>query len=375
MAPVGALQVAAFYAFAPMQDLAGLRSELLAGTQTGQVFGTVLLAEEGVNGTVCGPETAVQALLALLRRRPGLEGLTAKLSWAPQQAFHRLKVRLKREIVTMGCPTVKPVQAPAAGATPTAGSPVGTYVGPQDWDGLIADPGTLVIDTRNAYEVAVGSFEGALDPGTESFRQFPAWVESHLRPLVAEQQPKALALFCTGGIRCEKATAYLLQQGFQGVHHLQGGILQYLEDVPESGSRWRGECFVFDQRVSVNHQLEPGSYRLCHACGLPLSPTDCQLASYVPGVSCRHCLSRFSDDDRRRFGERQRQIALAAARGQGHIGVGPSSPGTSGHGPSSPAPHSQDTSGSGHDPMGREPSSQPASGQPPGSLPAAADGP
>jgi UPF0176 protein len=144
---------------------------------------------------------------------------------------------------------------------------VGTYVRPEDWDGLIADPGTLLIDTRNAYEVAVGSFEGALDPGTDSFRQFPAWVDSHLRPLVAARQPKALALFCTGGIRCEKATAYLLQQGFEGVYHLQGGILQYLEDRPQEQSRWRGECFVFDQRVSVNHKLEPGSYRLCHACG------------------------------------------------------------------------------------------------------------
>ncbi len=326
MAPAGALQVAAFYAFAPMDNLAGLRGELLDGAQAGQVYGTVLLAEEGVNGTVCGPEAAVQALLSLLRRRPGLEALTAKLSWTPQQAFHRLKVRLKREIVTMGCPTVNPVTGSAAGSqadgTPV-GTPVGTYVRPQDWDRLIADPSTLVIDTRNAYEVAVGSFEGAVDPGTESFRQFPAWVEEHLRPLVEERQPQALALFCTGGIRCEKATAYLLQQGFEGVHHLQGGILQYLEDVPEAGSRWQGECFVFDQRVSVNHQLQPGRYRLCHACGLPLSPADCVLESYVEGVSCRHCLSLFSERDRRRFSERQRQIALAAARGQGHIGGGP----------------------------------------------------
>ena len=330
MDPARALQVAAFYAFAPMEGLPELRGELLALAQAGKVFGTVLLADEGVNGTVCGPELAVQDLLALLRRRPGLEGLTAKLSWAPQQAFHRLKVRLKREIVTMGCPTLKPLAGPASGHQ-AVGSPVGTYVKPADWDRLITDPGTLVIDTRNTYEVAVGSFEGALDPGTETFRDFPAWVEEHLRPLVAERQPQALALFCTGGIRCEKATAYLLQQGFGGVHHLQGGILQYLEDVPEAGSHWRGECFVFDQRVSVNHQLQPGRYRLCHACGLPLSPVDCELESYVEGVSCRHCLSLFSERDRRRFSERQRQIALAAARGQGHIGVGPSHPAT--HGP------------------------------------------
>ena len=334
MDPARALQVAAFYAFAPMEDLAELRGELLACAQAGQVFGTVLLADEGVNGTVCGPEAGVQDLLTLVRRRPGLEGLTAKLSWAPQQAFHRLKVRLKREIVTMGCPTVKPAGGSAAGCQADGspvGTPVGTYVRPEDWDGLIADPGTLVIDTRNTYEVALGSFEGAVDPGTETFRQFPAWVEEHLRPLVAERQPQALALFCTGGIRCEKATAYLLQQGFKGVHHLQGGILQYLEDVPEAGSRWQGECFVFDQRVSVNHQLQPGRYRICHACGLPLSPGDCELESYVEGVSCRHCLSLFSERDRRRFSERQRQIALAAARGQGHIGVGPSPPVT--HGP------------------------------------------
>ena len=189
MAPAGALQVAAFYAFAPMEDLAGLQGKLLAEAQAGQVFGTLLLADEGVNGTVCGPEMAVQDLLSLLRRQPGLEGLTAKLSWAPEQAFHRLKVRLKREIVTMGCPTVKP-QHPSAPGSQAGGSPVGTYVRPQDWDGLIANPDTLVIDTRNAYEVAVGSFEGAVDPGTESFRQFPAWVEEHLRPWWRNASPR-----------------------------------------------------------------------------------------------------------------------------------------------------------------------------------------
>jgi len=250
----------------------------------------------------------VQAVLARLREVPGLQGLEAKLSWADQQAFHRLKVRLKREIVTMGCPTVKPADA------------VGTYVPPQQWDALIQDPDTLVIDTRNAYEVAVGSFAGAIDPGTASFREFPDWVERELRPLVAERQPKAIAMFCTGGIRCEKSTAYLLQQGFEGVHHLQGGILKYLEEMPEQGSSWQGECFVFDQRVSLNHRLEPGSYALCHACGLPVSPDDQALPSYVRGVSCRHCLERFSDADRERFAERQRQMEWARRRGEQHIG-------------------------------------------------------
>jgi UPF0176 protein len=302
------VQVAAFYCFAAMAELPPLRVALQELAAAGQVRGTILLAEEGVNGTISGPEAGVQAVLARLRVVPGLQGLEAKLSWADQQAFHRLKVRLKREIVTMGCPTVKPADA------------VGSYVPPQQWDALIRDPGTLVIDTRNAYEVALGSFEGAIDPGTASFREFPEWVERELRPLVAERQPKAIAMFCTGGIRCEKSTAYLLQQGFEGVHHLQGGILKYLEEMPEQGSSWQGECFVFDQRVSLNHRLEPGSYALCHACGLPVSPDDQALPSYVRGVSCCHCLERFSDADRERFAERQRQMEWARRRGEQHIG-------------------------------------------------------
>jgi len=303
------VQVAAFYGFTAMAELPVLQAELRALAEAGGVRGTILLAEEGVNGTISGPEAGVQAVLARLRQLPGLSGLEAKFSEAPQQAFHRLKVRLKREIVTMGCPTVKPAEQ------------VGTYVPPQQWDALIRDPDVLVVDTRNAYEVAVGTFEGAIDPGTESFREFPAWVERELRPLVEQRQPKAIAMFCTGGIRCEKSTAYLLQQGFENVHHLQGGILRYLEEMPEQGSSWQGECFVFDQRVSVNHQLEPGSYSLCHACGLPLSPADRELPSYREGVSCVHCLDRFSDADRERFAERQHQMRLARERGEQHIGA------------------------------------------------------
>ena len=302
------VQVAAFYGFTAMAELPALQAELRAFAEAGGVRGTILLAEEGVNGTISGPEVGVQAVLAKLRQLPGLTQLEAKFSAAPEQAFHRLKVRIKREIVTMGCPTVKPAEQ------------VGTYVPPQQWDALIRDPDTLVLDTRNAYEVAVGTFEGAIDPGTESFREFPGWVERELRPLVEQRQPKAIAMFCTGGIRCEKSTAYLLQQGFTNVHHLQGGILRYLEEMPEQGTSWQGECFVFDQRVSVNHQLEPGSYSLCHACGLPLSPADRELPSYREGVSCVHCLNRFSDADRARFAERQRQMRLARERGEQHIG-------------------------------------------------------
>ncbi len=303
--------VAAFYRFAALEDLQPLQQELLALAAQAEVRGTILLADEGVNGTIAGPEAGVQAVLERLRQWPGLERLEAKFSQAPQQTFHRLKVRLKREIVTMGQPQVQPYLA----------SEVGAHVPPQQWDALIRDPGTLVIDTRNAYEVAIGSFEGAIDPGTDSFREFPAWVEQTLRPLMAERQPTAIAMFCTGGIRCEKATAYLQQQGFEGVHHLQGGILRYLEEMPEQGSSWRGECFVFDQRVAVNHRLEPGEQSLCHACGLPLAPAERQLPSYEEGVSCRHCIARFSDADRGRFRERQRQIERARQRGLPHLGV------------------------------------------------------
>ncbi len=303
--------VAAFYRFAALAGLPDLRDELLELAAAQAVRGTILLAPEGVNGTIAGPDAGVQLLLARLRQVAGLERLEAKFSRAEEQAFHRLKVRLKREIVTLGQPGVEPYLA----------SPVGTHVPPQQWDALIADPDTLVIDTRNAYEVAIGSFEGAIDPGTDSFRAFPGWVERELRLLVMERQPKAIALFCTGGIRCEKATAYLQQEGFAGVHHLQGGILRYLEEIPEERSSWQGECFVFDQRVAVNHRLEPGEHSLCHACGLPLAPQDRALPSYEQGVSCRHCIERFADADRHRFRERQRQMERARQRGQRHIGA------------------------------------------------------
>ena len=298
----------AFYGFTAMEGLPALQQELKALAEQGCVRGTILLAEEGVNGTISGPDAGVTAVLDRLRQLPGLEGLEAKFSRADQQTFHRLKVRLKREIVTMGCPTVKPAEQ------------VGTYVPPEQWNALIADPDTLVVDTRNRYEVEVGSFAGAIDPGTESFREFPAWVEQTLRPLVEETQPKAIAMFCTGGIRCEKSTAYLLQQGFENVHHLQGGILRYLEEIPEERSSWQGECYVFDQRVSVNHQLQPGSYSLCHACGLPVSPAQRLEPNYREGISCPHCIDRFSDADRERFAERQRQMHLARERGQQHLG-------------------------------------------------------
>ncbi|CAK6696447.1 rhodanese-related sulfurtransferase [Synechococcus sp. BA-124 BA4] len=302
-------RIAAFYKFVTFSaaELPPWREELLALAGSQGVKGTVLLAEEGINGTIAGPEDGVSAVLAHLRADPRLADLEAKLSWSERPGFHRLKVRLKAEIVTLGRPEARP------------GERVGTYVAPSAWDRLIGDPGTLVIDTRNSYEVALGSFEGAIDPGLERFADFPHWVETVLRPLVAEREPQALALFCTGGIRCEKATAHLLEQGFEGVHHLEGGILRYLEQVPEPASQWRGECFVFDQRVAVNHQLEPGEHSLCHGCRRPLSPSDRQLASYEKGVSCRHCVDGLSPERRAQLMERQRQVELAERRGQVHI--------------------------------------------------------
>ena len=297
------LLVAAFYAFTPLDDdqREALLSALPTQARQGAVLGSVLVAKEGVNGTISGPEQGVEGLLEHLQQQLKLgeqhfERLEVKRSWAERSVFRRFKARRKKEIVTMG----------VAGVDPRTN--VGTYVDPEHWNALVDDPDTLVIDTRNHYETAIGSFDGAIDPGTNSFRDFPHWAETTLRPLVDETAPKRIAMFCTGGIRCEKASSYLQHQGFGEVHHLRGGILKYLEQVPEEESRWRGECFVFDQRVALNHQLEPGEHSLCHACGLPLSPEQRSLPSYIKGVQCLHCIDLFTESDRQRFAMRQRQM-------------------------------------------------------------------
>jgi UPF0176 protein len=310
-----AFLVAAFYAFTPVSasEQESLLKDLPELASREQVVGSVLLAPEGVNGTISGPDQGVTAILECLRARVTLgnahfERLQVKRSRCRRPAFRRFKARRKREIVSLGQPCADPRRN------------VGIYVDPCNWNELVDDPDTLVIDTRNAYEVAVGSFVGSLDPATESFREFPDWVEQHLRPLVERTSPARIAMFCTGGIRCEKASSFLQQRGFPEVHHLQGGILNYLEQVPEEESRWKGECFVFDQRVALNHQLEPGQHRLCHACGLPLTPQQRELDSYIPGVQCLHCQDRFSDADRARFAMRQSQLSqglsMAASHGQ-----------------------------------------------------------
>jgi UPF0176 protein len=304
------LEVAAFYRFARLDPvrLDPLRQALQAEGQRGEVKGTVLLAQEGVNGTVCGPPAGVADLLARLEAEPGIGALAVKRHHASSQAFHRLKVRRKAEIVSMGRPEVDPLRR------------VGTAVAPAHWNPLIEDPTTLLIDTRNRYEVAVGTFAGALDPGTRHFREFPAWVEAELLPLLAVRRPRRLALFCTGGIRCEKATSYLLQQGVEEVHQLEGGILGYLAAIDPQQSRWQGECFVFDQRVALTPALEPGEHRLCHGCRMPLSAADRALPSYEEGVCCRHCVARCDGELRQRLRERQRQMVLARQRGAEHLG-------------------------------------------------------
>ena len=295
--------VAAFYAFTSLSpaELESLLIDLPYLASREQVVGSVLLAPEGVNGTISGPDQGVTLILDCLRTKLTLgdahfERLQVKRSRCCRPAFRRFKARRKREIVSLGQPCADPRRN------------VGTYVDPHHWNELVDDPDTLVIDTRNRYEVAVGSFVGSLDPGTETFRDFPDWVEQHLRPLVERTSPARIAMFCTGGIRCEKASSFLQQRGFPQVHHLRGGILNYLEQVPEEHSRWKGECFVFDQRVALNHQLEPGQHSLCHACGLPLTPQQRQLESYIPGVQCLQCRDRFTDADRARFAMRQSQL-------------------------------------------------------------------
>lgn len=298
-------RVAALYRFARLDGFADLRSPLTEFWRGRGIKGTLLLAHEGINGTVAGSEEAIAALIDHLGAIQALAGLEVKYSTAPEMPFHRMKVRLKKEIVTMGVGDIDPRHS------------AGTYVEARDWNALIADPGTVVVDTRNDYEVAIGSFRGALDPGTKSFRAFPQWVSEHRDQL----EGRKVAMFCTGGIRCEKATAYVKSLGIEEVFHLKGGILKYLEEVPAAESQWQGECFVFDERVSVGHGLEVGDAELCRACRHPLTAADRASERYRQGVSCAQCFDARSDDDRARYAERQRQVELAQARGSGrHIG-------------------------------------------------------
>ena len=298
-------QVAALYRFVRLEDFEDLRAPLLAFCEARGIRGTLLLAEEGINGTIAGTQQAISEVLAYLRSDNRLADLDCKFSYNTDRPFLRMKVKLKKEIVTMGRPGIDPNQC------------VGRYASPEQWNALVDDPECLVIDTRNDYEVEIGTFQGAINPNTTSFREFPEWVEKNLDP----SKHKKVAMFCTGGIRCEKSTSLLVSMGFEDVWHLQGGILNYLEKTPVEQTRWDGECFVFDSRVSVDHDLEKGSYDQCYACRFPID--DAQKASdlYVPGVSCPRCHDAHSDQQKERFTERQKQITLAKARGEAHIGA------------------------------------------------------
>ena len=300
---------AALYQFVDLPDCAALRGQLQALCDAHGVRGMLLLAPEGINGTIAGEPAAVHAVLAWLRSDPRFSELHHKEAQAQRMPFYRMRVRLKREIVTLGVPGLNPARN------------AGTYVKPENWNALIDDPNVVVIDTRNDYEVGIGSFERAVNPHTRSFAEFPAWVAQQSQPGGVLAGKPRVAMFCTGGIRCEKSTAFLKSQGFEEVFHLQGGILKYLETVPEESSRWHGDCFVFDERVSVGHGLAPGHHQLCRSCRMPLGEAELQSPHYVAGVSCPYCHGTRTPEQLRALAERERQMQLAAQRGQEHIGA------------------------------------------------------
>ncbi len=298
------VRVAALYKFFPLADPHAWRADLLAFCQEHGIRGTLILATEGINGTVAGPEEAIAELVEKICAVAGRQGMELKFSDASEMPFYRAKIRVKDEIVTLGAGPVDPL------------NDAGTYVSAEDWNALICDPETIVVDTRNDYEVEIGTFRGAVSPDTKSFREFPQWVKDNHDRLAGRK----VAMFCTGGIRCEKATAYVRSLGIGDVYHLHGGILRYLEDVPAQDSLWDGECFVFDERVSVVEGLETGKAQLCRACRHPLKPEDLQSPHFQPGVSCPYCRDQHSEEDRRRFAQRQRQVEIAERRGLRHIG-------------------------------------------------------
>jgi UPF0176 protein len=299
---------AALYKFVSLPNYKSLQAPILEACVSNHIKGTLLLAEEGINGTIAGLPQDIHNLLHFLRSDAIFENhfadLEHKESFASEHPFYRMKVKLKKEIVTLGVPGVSPTKK------------VGTYVKPEDWNALISDPDVILIDTRNDYEVDIGTFKGAIDPRTTTFREFPDYVAEHFD----KTKHKKVAMFCTGGIRCEKASSYMMNQGFEEVYHLQGGILKYLETVPKAESMWEGECFVFDQRVAVKHNLEVGEFDQCYACRHPLSPAEMQSTQYTAGISCPYCYDKLTEEKKASLTERQKQVILAKQRGQMHIG-------------------------------------------------------
>jgi UPF0176 protein len=301
----------AMYHFVSLPHFKMLREPLLNFCISKNIKGTLLLADEGINGTLAGPEKSILELLNYLKIDPLFEGnfknLSHKESWSDKHPFYRMKVKLKKEIVTLGVPGVSPTKM------------VGQYVKPKDWNSIISDPEVVIIDTRNDYEYAIGTFKNAINPKTTTFREFPKFVKTHFDP----KKHKKVAMFCTGGIRCEKASSYMMGKGFDEVYHLEGGILKYLEEVKAENSLWQGECFVFDQRVAIKHGLEVGNYDQCYACRYPLSANDMKSNKYTPGISCPHCYDQHTPEKLKALTERQKQVILAKERGIEHIGTKP----------------------------------------------------
>ncbi len=301
---VNNIVVAALYKFTRFNDFEQYRKLILNTMLNNDVKGTLLIASEGINGTISGSRQGIDNVLTYLRTIEAIGSFTFKESYTSAQPFYRTKVKLKKEIVTMGVEDIDPLQS------------VGRYVKPSDWNALISDPDVILIDTRNDYEVQIGTFKNAVNPNTDTFREFPEYVAKELDPA----KHKKVAMFCTGGIRCEKSTAYMRQQGFDEVYHLEGGILKYLEEVPKGESMWQGDCFVFDNRVSVNHNLEKGEYEQCFACRMPITAAEMDSSAYSKGESCPHCIDKATEEQKMRFREREHQMQLASMRGEVHIG-------------------------------------------------------
>ena len=298
--------VAALYKFVEIDDLLSLQSDLHEICEKNNIMGTILIANEGINGTISGKTNEINQTISLLKSDKRFTNIEIKYSSTDKQPFHRMKVRLKKEIVTIGLSKINPNKK------------VGTYVKPDDWNDLISDPNVVVIDTRNKYETKIGSFQNALDPETSSFREFPDWVKKFKSS--KENANKKIAMFCTGGIRCEKASSLMKEEGFEDVYHLQGGILKYLETIDKENSLWNGECFVFDQRVCLTDELEVGSYKMCFACRMPITHEEMQNEKYIEGISCIYCYDKTTKEKKERFGSRQKQILLAKERGEKHLG-------------------------------------------------------
>jgi UPF0176 protein len=298
--------VAALYKFVEINDLLSLQDNLYNICEENNIMGTILIADEGINGTISGKHNEIKETISTLMSDSRFSNIEIKYSSTDKQPFHRMKVRLKKEIVTIGLPEINPNKK------------VGKYVKPEDWNELISDPNVVVIDTRNKYETKIGSFQNALDPETSSFREFPDWVKKFKNS--EDNNNKKIAMFCTGGIRCEKASSLMKEEGFEDVYHLQGGILKYLETVDKENSLWNGECFVFDQRVCLTDELEVGSYKMCFACRMPITEEEMLNEKYIEGISCIYCYDKTTKEKKERFGSRQKQILLAKKRGEKHLG-------------------------------------------------------